>query len=421
MLNQPAKKDPYQALRFPEFRLYIAARFLITIAISIQAVIIGWEIYSLTHDKLMLGFIGLTEAIPAIGIAMYGGYVADKSEKRMLTIICISAFAALSALLILVTHASFIQLAGIPNTVLLIFGIIFLTGLARGFAGPASFSLATFLIPKETYLNGATWSSSSWQLGAVIGPALGGLLYAAFGITITFSIQLALLVFAIYFLARIKPKPVVNPDNQETIWESVRVGLDFVFKNKVILSCITLDLFAVLFGGAVALLPVFAKDILHTGPLGLGMMRAAPALGAIITLLTLAYFPIRKQAGMKLLAAVFGFGLFIILFGISTSFLFSLFCLAMSGALDGISVAVRHTIIQLQTPQEMRGRVAAVNSMFIGSSNEIGEFESGATARFMGTVPAVVFGGCMTCLVVITTYFISPAIRKMELNPRDPD
>jgi MFS family permease len=367
----------------------------------------------------MLGFIGLTEAIPAIGIAMYGGYVADKSEKRKLTLLCLGAFAVLSAILILITHAAFIRFAGTDKTVALIFGIIFLTGLARGFSGPASFSLSTFIIPKEAYLNGATWSSSSWQLGAVIGPALGGLLYAAFGVTITFSIQLALVILSLYFLSKIEPKPVVNPDNKEKIWESVRMGLDFVFKNKIILSCISLDLFAVLFGGAVALLPVFAKDILFTGPLGLGMMRAAPALGAIITLLLLAYFPIRKHAGIKLLIAVFGFGIFIILFGISTSFIFSLFCLAMSGALDGISVAVRHTIIQLKTPPAMRGRVAAVNSMFIGSSNEIGEFESGAAARFMGTVPSVVFGGCMTCLVVAVTWLISPSIRKMELKAED--
>ncbi len=410
------KKDPYEALRYKEFRSFLLARLLITIALSMQAVIIGYEIYELTNSKLLLGLIGLTEAIPAIGIALYGGYVADKSEKRNLLLISIAVYTLMCVALLLITHDSILQQLDKQVTIALIFSIIFLTGIARSFSGPASFGLSAQIIPKSVYQSAITWSSAAWQTGAILGPAIGGLFLGIFGISITFGIVILLLCIALYSLLKIEKKPILYVRKDETVFQSAIQGLHFVFNNKVILSCITLDLFAVLFGGAVALLPVYAKDILHVGAEGLGYLRAAQALGAIIILLLLAYYPIRKNAGLILLLAVFGFGVFIILFGISTSFYFSMFCLIMSGALDGISVSVRHTIIQLATPDEMRGRVSAVNSMFIGSSNEIGEFESGTTAQLMGTVPAVIFGGCMTCMIVIMTYFISPSVRKMELN-----
>lgn len=415
------KQDPYQALRYKEFRFYLIARFLITIALTMQAVIIGYEIYELTNSKLLLGFIGLTEAIPAIGIAMYGGYVADKSEKRNMLISFIAMYTVMCVLLLVFTKSEMITLLGKDNVVILIFFIIFFTGIARSFSGPASFGLSAQIIPREVYQSAITWSSSAWQLGAVLGPAVGGLLLGKFGITTTFSIIVIFLFIAIISLFQLEKKPILFTPKGESVYQSAIQGLKFVFNNKVILSCISLDLFAVLFGGAVALLPVYAKDILHVGAEGLGWLRAAQAIGAIFILFTLAYFPIKKNAGIILLFAVFGFGLFIILFGISTSFWLSMFCLIMSGALDGISVSIRHTIVQLATPDDMRGRVSAVNSMFIGSSNEIGEFESGATASLMGTVPAVIFGGCMTCLVVITTYFSSPSIRNLHLkNGEDP-
>ncbi|MEZ4878957.1 MAG: MFS transporter [Chitinophagales bacterium] len=417
--NLSRDKDPFEALKYREFSWYVASRFLITMAISFQVVLIGWEIYVLTGSKLMLGFIGLTEAIPAITIALYGGHIADKSEKRNLFLYCIIFFSLLSAFLILITHPWFIASFGKKMTVRLIFLVIFLTGFARGFAGPASFSLSAFLIPKKTYQNGATWSSSAWQLGMVIGAALAGIIYGFIGITKTFSIQLILLIIAIFCITRIQPKHEAKFNATEPFLESVQKGLKFVFQNKIILSCISLDLFAVLFGGAIALLPVFASDILHVGPQGLGILRAAPAIGAIITLLSIAFFPIKKNAGKILLISVAGFGAFIILFGISKNFYFSLFCLMMSGALDGVSVAIRQTILQLETPHEMRGKVSAVNSMFVGSSNEIGEFESGLTASLMGTVRAVVFGGTMTIIIVILTAFYSPSIRKMELNNKE--
>ncbi|QQR97868.1 MAG: MFS transporter [Sphingobacteriales bacterium] len=410
------KKEVFNALAYKEFKYYVVARFLITVAISFQSVIIGWKIYILTNSKLLLGFIGLTEAIPAIGVALYGGYIADKYDKQKLYMYCLSFFALLSGMLIFITHDYFLHLAGLRNTVIAIYIIIFLTGIARGLAGPASFSLSTFLIPKHLYQNGATWSSSAWQLGAVIGPAFAGILFGFLGITKTFTIQLILIIFSVFLIYNIKPKSPVQTTVAESVWKSIQVGLKFVFQNKIILSCISLDLFAVLFGGAVALLPVYANDILHVGPQGLGALRAMPAVGAIFTMLFVAFSPIHKNAGYKLLFSVAGFGLCIILFGISTNFYLSLCCLMIGGALDGVSVIIRHTIIQLKTPAEMRGRVSAVNSMFIGSSNEIGEFESGVTARLFGTVPAVVFGGAMTILVVIVTYFYAPSIRKLELK-----
>ncbi|HMV14528.1 MAG TPA: MFS transporter [Chitinophagales bacterium] len=410
------KKDPYIALRYKEFRAYVLARFLITIAVTMQAIIIGYEIYELTNSKLLLGFIGLAEAIPAIGNALYGGYIADKSDKRTMLVMFVGIYTILCATLLFFTHTSMIASIGKDNVVIIIFVIIFLTGIARSFSGPASFGLAAQIVPRDVYQSAITWSSSAWQLGAVLGPGIGGLLLGILGITHTLSIIVIILSIAVLAILYIEKKPVQFVPQNESVVESALQGLKFVFHNKVILSCITLDLFAVLFGGAIALLPVYAKDILHVGAEGLGFLRAAQAIGAIIMLMYLAYFPIKKNAGIILLLAVFGFGVFIILFGISKIFWFSMFCLMMSGALDGISVSIRHTIVQLSTPDEMRGRVSAVNSMFIGSSNEIGEFESGATAAAMGTVPAVIFGGCMTCLVVIVTYFISPSIRKMELN-----
>lgn len=410
------KQDPYQALRYKEFRFYVIARFLITIALTMQAVIIGYEIYELTNSKFLLGFIGLTEAIPAIGIALYGGYVADKSEKRNMLIGFISLYTLMCIFLLIFTKAETISMFGKDNVVIAIFIIIFITGIARSFAGPASFGLSAQIIPREVYQSAITWSSSAWQLGAVLGPAVGGILLGKLGITYSFSIIIIFLFIAIISLFQLERKPILFTPNGESVFESAVKGLDFVFKNKVILSCISLDLFAVLFGGAVALLPVYANDILHVGPQGLGALRAMPAVGAIFTMLFVAFSPIHKNAGYKLLFSVAGFGLCIILFGISTNFYLSLCCLMIGGALDGVSVIIRHTIIQLKTPAEMRGRVSAVNSMFIGSSNEIGEFESGVTARLFGTVPAVVFGGAMTILVVIVTYFYAPSIRKLELK-----
>lgn len=410
------KNDPYIAFRFKEFRAYVLARFLITVAITMQAVIIGYEIYAVTGSKFLLGFIGLTEAIPAIGNALYGGYIADKSDKRTMYILYISMYTLLCVALLIATHSSLTNYIGKQHIVTIIFVVIFLTGIARSFAGPASFGLAAQIVPRDVYQSAITWSSSAWQLGAVLGPAIGGLLLGKLGITFSFSVIVILLLIAIISLLFIEKKPVQYTPQGESVLESALQGLRFVFNNKVILSCISLDLFAVLFGGAVALLPVYAIDILHVGAEGLGLLRSAQAVGAIVMLLILAYFPIKKNAGLILLMAVFGFGVFIILFGISTIFWFSMFCLMMSGALDGVSVSVRHTIVQLSTPDNMRGRVSAVNSMFIGSSNEIGEFESGATASLLGTVPAVIFGGTMTCLVVIITYFISPSIRNLELN-----
>ena len=294
--------------------------------------------------------------------------------------------------------------------------LVFLGGIVRAFIGPTIFSLFSLLIPKKVYPNAATWSSSVWQVGAVLGPALGGFAIHWIGVHWSMCFIFGLSLLALISLLQIPKKPVLNPKIGEPVMKSLKGGLKFVFNNKVILGALSLDMIAVLFGGAVALLPIFAQDILHVGSEGFGILRAAPAVGAAIIMFTSAYFPLNKNAGMKLLAAIFGFGLCIIVFGLSTWFWLSVFALFMSGVTDGISMIIRQTILQLKTPDAMRGRVASVNSMFVGSSNELGAFESGVTAKLMGTVTAVVFGGCITLITVVGTGALLPKFRKLDLE-----
>ena len=280
----------------------------------------------------------------------------------------------------------------------------------------AIFSLFSLIVPKKIYPNAATWSSSVWQLGVVIGPAVAGFSIHWIGVHWSMILVFGFTVISLLLLSKIEKKPILNPKIGEPVFKSLKQGIDFVFSNKIILTAISLDMIAVLFGGAVALLPIYAQDILKVGPEGFGILRAAPAVGALITMFTSAHFPLDKNAGKKLLFAIFGFGCSIILFGLSTSFWLSVFALFMSGLTDGISMIIRQTILQLKTPDDMRGRVASVNSMFVGSSNELGAFESGITAKWMGTVTAVVFGGTMTLLTVIFTGIISPTFRKLDLR-----
>ncbi|MEO7176556.1 MAG: MFS transporter [Saprospiraceae bacterium] len=411
-----SKTDPFQALRNLEFRFYVALRFFVTMGINMQAVIVGWKVYDLTKSELALGLIGLAEVLPALGLALPAGHLVDKSNKRNLLLCCIVGYFCIGVSLLLLTLQSSGDLISTTHTVNLIYLLMFTGGVLRAFSGPASFSLLSQIVPREAYANAATWSSSGWQFGAVIGPALGGFLYAWGGAQMAFATVIILQFIGIICLLQIKSKPIQNTAKGIPIWQSLTEGMRFVFGNKVILSTLSLDLFAVLFGGAVALLPVFADQILKVGPQGLGILRAAPAAGAAITLVTLAYIPIKTKPGLKLLGAVFGFGLCIIGFGLSKSFFLSVILLFASGALDSVSVVLRSTILQLMTPDNMRGRVAAVNSMFIGSSNELGAFESGVTAKLMGTVTAVVFGGFMTIVIVIGVFFKSSAVRNLDLE-----
>lgn len=409
------KPDPYAALRYREFRSYLGMRFFFTFAYQMQAVIIGFHIYHLTKDPLALGLVGLCEAIPAIGIALYGGYVADKSEKRSLLLKIFSGVFLCSMVMFVVTtkqmHA-FVPLSYIvPIMYLMVFGI----GIARGFFSPATFSLMAQIVPKKLYPNSSTWNSSSWQAASILGPAAGGLIYGFYGISATYCVILVFIGIALICIFFLKPHPPAYIP-KESIVKSLTEGVHFVFKNKMMLGAMSLDLFSVFFGGAVALLPVFANDILKVGSEGLGFMRAAASSGAVITMLAMTRFSPMNKPWRNLLIAVTGFGTSIICYGLSKNFYLTLFFLFMEGAFDSISVIIRSTIMQLLTPDEMRGRVSAVNSMFIGSSNEIGAFESGLTAKLMRTVPAVVFGGSMTILVAGITYLKTKGMIKLTLQ-----
>jgi MFS family permease len=409
------KQDPYAALRYKEFRSYLGMRFFFTFAYQMQAVIIGFHIYHLTKDPLALGLVGLCEAIPAISIALYGGYVADKTEKRGLLLRIFSGVFLCSLIMLIVTtqqmHAYVPTSYIIPIMYVMIFGI----GIARGFFSPATFSLMAQIVPKKIYPNSSTWNSSSWQAASILGPAAGGLIYGFYGITVTYSVILAFIFIAlvcIFFLK--KHPPVFIP--KESIVKSLTEGVQFVFKNKMMLGAMSLDLFSVFFGGAVALLPVFANDILKVGSEGLGFMRAAASSGAVLTMLAMTRFSPMNRPWRNLLIAVTGFGTSIICYGLSKNFYLTLFFLFAEGAFDSISVIIRSTIMQLLTPDQMRGRVSAVNSMFIGSSNEIGAFESGLTAKLMRTVPAVVFGGSMTILVAGITYMKTKGLLRLSID-----
>jgi MFS family permease len=410
------KKDPYAALRYKEFNTFLLLRFAMVFAWSMQFIIIEWQVYSITKDPLSLGLIGLMEVIPAFSMALFAGHIVDQKEKKELLLKCILAFSVISFGLFLLTWPAVVQDYATKTILYSIYSLVFLGGLVRAFLGPTIFSFLSLLVPKKVYPNAATWSSSVWQIASVVGPAVAGFSITLIGVHWSMCSVFICSVFALLFLSRIEKKPIMNPKIGEPVMQSLTEGIKFVFNNKTVLGAITLDMVAVLFGGAVALLPIFAQDILKVGPEGFGFLRAAPAVGAFITMLITAYVPLSKNAGIKLLSAIFAFGICIIVFGLSTIFWVSLLALFLSGVFDGISVVIRQTILQLKTPDHMRGRVSAVNSMFVGSSNELGAFESGLTAKLMGTVTAVVFGGSMTLFVVLTTGIISPTFRKLDLT-----
>ncbi|WP_163518021.1 MFS transporter [Gelidibacter japonicus] len=416
MQQKPIKKDPYAALRIKEFNIFLMVRFALVFAWSMQFIIIEWEVYSITKDPWALGLIGLMEIIPAVLIALFAGHIVDQKEKRGLLIKCILGFSVISLGLFLLTWPKIVGEWSTNEILYSIYFLVFCGGLVRAFIGPTIFSLIALIVPKRLYPNAATWSSSTWQVASVFGPALAGFSISWIGVHWSMCLIMAFALLALINLLRISKKPILNPKIGEPIMDSLKEGVKFVFKTKAILGALTLDMVAVLFGGAVALLPIFAQDILKVGSEGFGVLRAAPAVGAFLTMLVTAYIPISKNAGMKLLVAIFGFGVSIIVFGLSSVFWISVAALFFSGVTDGVSMVIRQTILQLKTPDHMRGRVASVNSMFVGSSNELGAFESGLTAKLMGTVTAVVFGGTMTLLTVVTTGIVSPSFRKLDLR-----
>lgn len=404
--------SPYAAMRIPDFRLFISARFCITLAIQIQAVVVAWQVYEITKDPLSLGLIGLAEAIPSISVSLYAGHVADIMHRKKIIISCISVLFLCSVLLLSFTAdlGSFL----IQQGVFPIYAVIFLSGIARGFLSPALFSYMPQLVPRELYSNAITWNSTLWETGSLSGPPLGGLLYGFFGISVAYITDVSLVFIGLILMLMVSNKPLPEVSAEEGVVEKIKAGLRFVFNNKIVLGAISLDLFAVLFGGAVALLPIFADTVLHVGKVGLGFLRAAPGVGALLMALYLVHHPIQKNAGKIMFLCVAGFGVCIILFGLSTSFWISLFLLSLSGVFDCVSVIIRSTLLQVYTPENMKGRVSAVNHIFVGSSNEIGMFESGVAARFMGAVPAVIFGGCMTLAVVGVTSWFSKSLRTLQ-------
>ncbi|SFR56603.1 MFS transporter [Maribacter stanieri] len=408
--------DPYAALRFKEFNIFLLVRFAMVFAWSMQFIVIEWQVYSMTKDPLSLGIIGLMEVIPAVSMALFAGHIVDQKEKRNLLIKCIFGFSVISFGLFMLSLPSVLETYDTKAILYGIYTLVFFGGLVRAFLGPTIFSLIALIVPKKIYPNAATWSSTTWQMASVLGPALAGFSISLIGVHWSMCVIFGFSLLALTALFNISKKPILNPKIGEPVFQSLKEGLNFVFKTRAILGALTLDMIAVLFGGAVALLPIFAQDILHVGSEGFGVLRAAPAVGAAITMLGSTRFPLHKNAGKKLLIAVFGFGVCMIVFGLSTYFWLSVIALFLSGAVDGVSMIIRQTILQLKTPDNMRGRVASVNSMFVGSSNELGAFESGVTAKLMGTVTAVVFGGTMTLLTVGLTAIVSPGFRRLDLQ-----
>jgi MFS family permease len=406
------KLDPYAALRYKEFNIFLLIRFILVIGWSMQFIIVEWEVYNLTKDPLSLGLIGLAEVIPAVSMALFAGHIVDQNEKKKLFVYAISAFFLIALGYYFITSPYVYSTYESKEIVLGIYLLVFLGGFIRAFFGPIIFSLVALIVPKKIYPNAATWSSSTWQLAIVAGPALAGFSIAWIGIHDSMGFVLVAILAGLLLTIFIKKKPILNPKIGEPILQSLKAGLAFVYRTKAILAAITLDMVAVLFGGAIALLPIYAQDILEVGSEGFGILRAAPAVGSVLIMFISAYIPLTKNAGKKLLLAIFGFGLSIIAFGVSSIFWVSVIALF----LYGVSMIIRQTILQLKTPDEVRGRVASVNSIFVGSSNELGAFESGLTAKLMGTVQAVVFGGLMTILTVGFTAIKFPDFRKLDLT-----
>ena len=390
---------------YPSFQRYWSARLCVTLAIQMQAVAIGWQIYDLTRRPLDLGLVGLAQFLPSLGLALVTGHVADRYDRRTVMALCIIVEALCAVLFLTFT------LQDGTNTPFL-FGVLVLFGTARAFEFPASVALMPNLVPPRLFTNAAAWSSSAWQVATIVGPAIGGLLYAI-GPEAVYGCCILMFLLSVFLVSTIRIERREREQKAAT-WESVVAGISFIRGQPVVLGAVSLDLFAVLLGGATALLPVYARDILHVGPWGLGLLRSAPAVGALAMALLIARRPIQRHAGAILLGAVGVFGLSIVCFGLSHNLWLSLLALTILGASDMISVVIRRVLVLVKTPDEMRGRVSAVESVFIGASNELGEFESGVTAAWFGVVPAVVLGGLGTLAVVGLWVRIFPQLRRVD-------
>ena len=402
--------DPYASLRIPDFRRFIGFLATQTLATMMQTVAVGWQIYIVTRDPLALGLVGLAEALPFIAFALPAGHLADRVDRRRLSLAGLSVLVACSTTLFLVTQLGLVR----PGTAWIIYSVIFVSGIARSYLQPTRTALSADLVPRELYANSITWRSSVWQSAAVIGPALGGIAVAIGGPSFAYAAAAILLVTAWIALFRVGPHPHPHGNVPAVNAREFLLGVRFLLNQPVLLGAQLLDLFSVLFAGAEALLPIFATDILHVGATGLGILRAAPAAGSVLMSVYQAYRPLLRRMGRVMLVAVTLYGLCISAFGVSRNFALSVALLLLSGVFDNISVVLRSTLLQTLTPRHLLGRVAAVNAIFIGSSNEIGGFESGVAARLLGAVPAVVLGGFVPILVVTSIAVAIPQLRRLD-------
>ncbi|MGA2877398.1 MAG: MFS transporter [Bryobacteraceae bacterium] len=407
LANQSSGSLARVAFRYTNFRLFMSARFLSIVSSEMISVAVGWQIYGLTHRPLDLGLVGLAQFAPGVVLFLIAGHAADRYPRQSILRTCYSAFAVCSAVLLALTFRGI-------STAWPIYAVLLANGVVRAFNGPTGQAFLPQLVKPEHFPNAVTWSASFFQTATILGPMAGGLIYGFAGspapvyacATVAYCIAAAL-------LSAIRPDIVARKNSEESVGVILH-GLRYIWRSKLILGCMSLDLFAVLLGGAVALLPVYSSDILHTGAWGLGVLRAAPGVGAVAVAILLAHYPLRRKAGLSMLYCVCGFGVFTIVFGLSHSLALSLIALVFTGAFDMVSVIVRSTLVQLKTPDEMRGRVSAVNMLFIGASNEVGQFESGITAQWLGAVPAVILGGAGTIAIVLAWSWLFPSLRRVD-------
>ncbi|HEX3871913.1 MAG TPA: MFS transporter [Pirellulales bacterium] len=397
---------------WPDFRHLLVATGCATAGSRALAVVLGYKVYEVTGDPLALGMLGLVEAIPSVGLALYGGHVADRFDRRSILRVTLATLAACAAAL------AMLEATGADRAELfLLYTVVFIAGIARGFSEPAAAALEPQVVPWELIVHSSTIMASCWLSAAVVGPLIGGVAFSFCGAAWTFVGIGVLYAAAWAFVGRIAPRPPATAAEHESVWQSVAAGVRYVWRDQVLLSSMALDLFAVLFGGAIALLPVFAEDILHVGPVGLGILNAAPTAGALVTMLLATRHPPVKHAGRNLLVAVAGFGVTMIVFALSESMVLSVIMLFLSGVCDGVSVVVRRAIVRLMSPEHLRGRIASVSMIFIGSSNELGALESGVAARLVGTVPSVWIGGIVTMVIVAAAAWRAPKLRALSLDP----
>ena len=409
----PIKPSAWAPFLWPDFRHLFVSNACATFAGRALAVLLGYQVYALTNSPLALGGLGLVEAIPSISLALYGGHIADRRDRRLILRATLAALATCAAALAALEHFG----AGEAQLYFL-YGVVFVAGIARGFAEPAAGALEAQVVPRDLLINSSTLMASCWLIGAVTGPLAAGVAFTAVGAAATFLAIALIYLAALMAIWRIGQRPIPAAPLGESVWESVAAGVRYVFGDQVLAGSMALDLFAVLFGGAIALLPVFARDILHVGPVGLGVLNAAPTTGALVTMLWATRHPPVKHAGRNLFFAVAAFGVAMIVFAVSTSMILSVAMLFLSGMFDGVSVIIRRSILRLLSPEHLRGRIASVGMIFIGSSNELGALESGVAASLLGTVPSVLAGGVVTLFIVGIAAALAPKLRRLSLDPR---